>query len=266
MSWSRREYPGRRRGDRARCQGGWRRGLLGAIDSARTRAALHPKSVPRRRQSPGLARGCQAMVFATDGTPLQDRPGGYGGDRRVEYIIAEAARKEGVHEIIFESSCNAMSGMVDGGIRPPDPTATSRSTWRTWWYQTRRHGVCSGTSRRCTRAHGHTPREHAAAEQGPHHLQRDYEHLLTHGPTSIDRTRRLAEDVFGVGWEVPGAGVYDDDGACGHSLVWCIGPCYIDMAWLWLYHVMQQKTACSWATQLDVMERYPDHRFACSQA
>ena len=27
-----------------------------------------------------------------------------------------------------------------------------------------------------------------------------------------------------------------------------------------------QKTARSWSTQVDLMERYPEHRFACSQA
>lgn len=35
---------------------------------------------------------------------------------------------------------------------------------------------------------------------------------------------------------------------------------------LWPYHVTQQKVARSWATQVDLMERYPEHRFSCSQA
>ncbi|KIJ07646.1 glycoside hydrolase family 38 protein [Paxillus involutus ATCC 200175] len=39
-----------------------------------------------------------------------------------------------------------------------------------------------------------------------------------------------------------------------------------DTAWLWPYHVTQQKTARLWSTQVDLMERYPEHRFACSQA
>jgi hypothetical protein len=48
--------------------------------------------------------------------------GGYGGDRRVEYIIPPEARKEGVHEFIIESSCNGMFGVPWNGdtIQPPD--------------------------------------------------------------------------------------------------------------------------------------------------
>jgi alpha-mannosidase len=35
---------------------------------------------------------------------------------------------------------------------------------------------------------------------------------------------------------------------------------------LWPYHVTQQKVARSWSTQVDLMERYPEHRFASSSA
>lgn len=45
-----------------------------------------------------------------------------------------------------------------------------------------------------------------------------------------------------------------------------LSSCHIDTAWLWPYRVTQQKVARSWATQVDLMERYPEHRFACSQA
>ncbi|KAK6991897.1 glycoside hydrolase family 38, N-terminal domain-containing protein, partial [Favolaschia claudopus] len=34
----------------------------------------------------------------------------------------------------------------------------------------------------------------------------------------------------------------------------------------WSYSVTQRKTARSWATQLDLMERYEEHQFVCSQA
>lgn len=45
-----------------------------------------------------------------------------------------------------------------------------------------------------------------------------------------------------------------------------MNSCHIDTAWLWPYRVTQQKVARSWATQVDLMERYPEHRFTCSQA
>ena len=42
--------------------------------------------------------------------------------------------------------------------------------------------------------------------------------------------------------------------------------CHIDTAWLWPYRVTQQKVARSWSTQVDLMDRYPEHRFTCSSA
>ena len=39
-----------------------------------------------------------------------------------------------------------------------------------------------------------------------------------------------------------------------------------DLIRLWPYRVTQQKVARSWSTQVDLMERYPEHRFVASQA
>src|SRR5258708_2993812 len=52
--------------------------------------------------------GCEAMVFNTNGTPLQGITGGFGGDRRVDHIIPRSALQAGRYEIVIESSCNGM--------------------------------------------------------------------------------------------------------------------------------------------------------------
>ena len=88
--------------------------------------------------------------------------------------------------------------------------------------------------------------------------------------------------MFGEGWEAKKEKVYEE-GAKEAQIVG-IGHCHIDTAWyvttfqylsesevdwrrrLWPYRVTQQKVARSWATQVDLMDRYPEHRFACSQA
>ncbi len=66
--------------------------------------------------------GCEAMIFSTDGTPLQGITGGGGGDRRVEYVIQHSIVKTGKHEFVIESSCNGMFGVPWNGdtIAPPD--------------------------------------------------------------------------------------------------------------------------------------------------
>ncbi|KAG9021627.1 Glycoside hydrolase, 38 vacuolar alpha mannosidase, partial [Tulasnella sp. JGI-2019a] len=87
---------------------------------------------------------------------------------------------------------------------------------------------------------------------------------------TIVECREIAEEVFGKGWDAKGAKVYEEGLGDGknkkRAQVWGIGNCHIDTAWLWPYSVTQQKAARSWATQLDLMDRYPEHRFATSTA
>ncbi|KAK2459766.1 hypothetical protein APHAL10511_008198 [Amanita phalloides] len=82
--------------------------------------------------------------------------------------------------------------------------------------------------------------------------------------STIRAARRVAEGILGVGWESKGADIYKEGPQ--RAGVWGIGHCHIDTAWLWPYRVTQQKVARSWSTQLDLMNRYPEHRFASSSA
>ena len=45
-----------------------------------------------------------------------------------------------------------------------------------------------------------------------------------------------------------------------------IGHAHIDTAWLWPLAETRRKVVRSWASQLALMDRYPEHRFAASQA
>lgn len=80
---------------------------------------------------------------------------------------------------------------------------------------------------------------------------------------SIATCRKLAEKVFGSGWDTSEvyAEVESNEVAC-----WGISNCHIDTAWLWPYSCTRQKTARSWSSQIDLMSRYPEHRFVASQA
>ena len=50
-----------------------------------------------------------------------------------------------------------------------------------------------------------------------------------------------------------------------HSVT-AVGHAHIDSAWLWPIRETKRKCARTFANQLRLMERYPAHRFACSQA
>nr|XP_053635144.1 alpha-mannosidase 2C1-like [Cherax quadricarinatus] len=55
------------------------------------------------------------------------------------------------------------------------------------------------------------------------------------------------------------------NGARAHTLA-LIGNCHIDSAWLWPYSEAKRKCARSWVSTLNLMEEYPEMKFACSQA
>jgi alpha-mannosidase len=48
--------------------------------------------------------------------------------------------------------------------------------------------------------------------------------------------------------------------------VHAIGHAHLDTAWLWPLAETKRKAVRSWSSQLAYMERYPEYRFACSQA
>ncbi|KAI0249689.1 hypothetical protein BJV78DRAFT_1155641 [Lactifluus subvellereus] len=110
--------------------------------------------------------GCKAMIYATGGIAWPGITSGFGGGRRVEYIIPLEARRKDILSFIME--CLASPGTVT---------------------------------------------------------------LFSH-PTQVG-TSNLVRPIL-------------------HGVV------------LWPYHVTQQKVARSWLTHVDLSERCPEHRFACS--
>ncbi|KAH8829151.1 glycosyl hydrolases family 38 N-terminal domain-containing protein [Flagelloscypha sp. PMI_526] len=210
--------------------------------------------------------GCEAMIYTTEGLPLQGITGGYGGDRRVDFIIPVAARAAGTFDFIIESTCNGMFGVPLTGdtIDPPDMNryfslasadlvVPNQEAWDLLWdFQTLREIVDS--------VPGNTPLQNKALVAANQIMN-----VFESGDLSAIRAgRKIAEGVFGEGWAAKGDKVYKE--GPGHTRIWGIGHCHIDTAWLWPYHVTQQKVARSWSTQVDLMNRYPEHRFSCSQA
>lgn len=56
--------------------------------------------------------------------------------------------------------------------------------------------------------------------------------------------------------------MYDTD---QEHVVFGIGYCHIDTCWLWPFAETKRKIARSWANQCDLLDRYPEHRFTCTQ-
>ena len=81
------------------------------------------------------------------------------------------------------------------------------------------------------------------------------------GQESIVNCRKIAQRY--IGDRVDSSSVYETD---KEAIVYAIGHCHIDTCWLWPWAETQRKIARSWANQCDLMDRYPEHRFTCSQA
>ncbi|KAH8919273.1 glycoside hydrolase family 38 protein [Atractiella rhizophila] len=211
----------------------------------------------------------EAMIFDAEGLPLQGITGGFGGDRRVEFIIPKEARGF-PYKIYIEASCNAMFGNGDGSHGPPDDNRYFRlnsadlvvprmQAWHLLWD----FRILRDISR--TLPLDNSSLGNVAFLTANKILNEfDASDLST-----IAKCRKIAETVFGEGWAEKGEKVYEEglrEKDIGHEQVWGIGNCHIDTAWLWPYSATQQKTARSWSTQCDLIERYPEFTFVASQA
>ncbi len=79
------------------------------------------------------------------------------------------------------------------------------------------------------------------------------------GPGAAGRAREVLSEVLSRPGRPPGPG------AGRHTMV-AVGHAHIDSAWLWPVRETRRKCARTFANQLRVLERYPEHHFVCSQA
>ncbi|KAF8750121.1 Alpha mannosidase, middle domain [Rhizoctonia solani] len=209
--------------------------------------------------------GCEAMIFTTSGVPLQGITGGFEGDRRVEFILDKTKRE---YSFVIESSCNGMFGI--SGIAPPDvsksvfysgvggPRRPNQDAWHLFWDFTTLREIIDTLP-------GNSPLQNIALRTA-NEIMNEFQ---VDDPDTIAKCRKIAENVFGANWAKEGADVYQkrrEGHGADREQVWGIGHCHIDTAWLWPYSVTQQKVARSWSTQVDLMNRYPEHHFTCSSA
>ncbi|KAI9633630.1 alpha-mannosidase [Dioszegia hungarica] len=205
----------------------------------------------------------EAMVFTTDGDPIHGLTGGWGEDRRVEFIIPPSARKAGVAHFYIEASCNGMFGIDN--MAPPDQNryyklnsadlvVPNMEAWHLMWdFQTLHQ-----TMRELP---DDTPLRNRCL-----HVANEIMNVFQEGSLeSVTKCRKVAEEILGEAWEKE-IGKESKKAAKERGALWGVGHCHIDTAWLWPFSVTQQKSARSWSTQIDLMDRYPEHRFSATQA
>lgn len=202
----------------------------------------------------------EGMVWSEDGNPLQ---GLTGGGERVEWILPDSFRDGKEHTIYIEMACNGMFGNAPGGdsIQPPDPNKFFRLD--------RAEIVAVNPDARQLYIDiwiiGDAAREFPADSWEQHKALKTCNEIIEAfelgNKESLKKCRKIAEQY--IGSNVNSAKVYDSG---KEAVVTAIGHCHIDSCWLWPFAETKRKAARSWSNQCDLMDRYPELNFACSQA
>lgn len=202
----------------------------------------------------------EGMVYTRDGNPLQ---GLTGGGERVEWIIPDSFRDGKEHIIYIEMACNGMFGNAPGGdsIQPPDPNRQFRLSTA--------EIVAVNVQARALRMDiwiiGDAAREFPQDSWEQHKAMKVATDIIdafeVGNQDSILKGRKIAQEYLGE--NVDSHKVYETG---TEPLVYGIGNCHIDTCWLWPWAETRRKVARSWSNQCDLLDRYPEHRFATSQA
>ena len=205
--------------------------------------------------------GNEGLVWTHDGKPLQ---GLTGGDR-VEWILPKDWRDGKEHTFYIEMACNGMFGNAPGGdtIQPPDPN----KYYMLWKAMIVDVNLAARHLNVDFWIIGDAAREFPDDSWEKHealHVCNEIMNLFiaaNGSAKSIEEGRKIARKY--IGENVDSSKVYNSD---EKSIVYGIGHCHIDTCWLWPWAETKRKVARSWSNQCDLMDRYPEHRFACSQA
>lgn len=234
------------------------------------RATLNVKSEWRDKERVQFEfdPGCEAMIFTTEGLPLQGITGGFGGERRVEFIIPKVDRDLPLR-LYIEVSANGLFGVPDEGkpihikkyykLESADIVVPRQEAWHLMWDMRVIRGITKSlpvTNPSCLKA------QSVAMEIANTFRADDLSTIAT--------CRKIAEKVLGKNWSSQSPYHQDHDWNPDEEVdgvpVLAIGNCHIDTAWLWPFSATQQKTARSWSTQIDLINRYPEYNFVASQA
>lgn len=208
----------------------------------------------------------EGMIWTEDGEPVHGLTGGQGKDRRVEFIIPKLWK--GKKSFYVEASMNGILGCANGIdlVEPPHPAndiiqppnqdrlfvletaellEPNAVAWDLYWDFV----VISDVARTL-------PVDSCEAQKCLGVANDIINAFRRNDPSTFSTCRSIAKKILG---EIKIEKQKD-------AIVSAIGHCHIDTAWLWPFGETKRKIARSWATQVDLMNRYPEHHFAASQA
>lgn len=210
-------------------------------------------------------------MWTAQGKPLQ---GLTGRGERVEWVVPEGFKDGRPHDIYLEMACNGMFGNGPGrpifknnaggdSIQPPDQDKyfeLTKAEIVAVNYQARMLHIdytviCDAAME--------LPEDTWEQHEALNVASRIIDRFGTGDDASIAACRKIAAEFLGD--NIDSAEVYKSK-LDRRPTVYAIGHCHIDTCWLWPWDETKRKVIRSWSNQCDLMDRYPELNFACSQA
>ncbi|KAJ2798699.1 Glycoside hydrolase, 38 vacuolar alpha mannosidase, partial [Coemansia helicoidea] len=199
---------------------------------------------------------CEAMVWSAEGEPLQGITGGSDGMAHTSFVVTGRAKAdEPARTLYLEVACNGLFGNGEGTViaaPAEDKHFTLKRAELAVWNSGARALLQELLILR------------AAAKALPGDSPRGWQALVAANDI-INLFDARDQKSIAAGRAVSARFFAARGGESNHQ-VYAIGNCHIDTAWLWPYDETKRKIARSWATQVDLMDRFPEYRFAASQA
>jgi alpha-mannosidase len=213
----------------------------------------------------------EATVWSENGEPLQ---GLTGRGERVEWILPKSFKDGKEHILYIEMACNGMFGNGPGrpifknnaggdSIQPPDQNKHFKLSKAELVAPNMQARMLSVDFRIIHDAALELPEDSWEQHEALSVASRIIDTFNVADKTSILRCRKIAEEYLGK--EINSEKVYGSVNAKTPT-VYAVGHCHIDTCWLWPWAETRRKVVRSWSNQCDLMDRYPELNFACSQA
>nr|6LZ1_A Chain A, Ams1 [Schizosaccharomyces pombe 972h-]6LZ1_B Chain B, Ams1 [Schizosaccharomyces pombe 972h-]6LZ1_C Chain C, Ams1 [Schizosaccharomyces pombe 972h-]6LZ1_D Chain D, Ams1 [Schizosaccharomyces pombe 972h-] len=200
----------------------------------------------------------EGLVYSQDGVPLQ----AFSGSERTDFILPDSW-KTTEDTFYIEMACNGMFGTGAGSqIAPPDPNR---------YFTLTKADLVAPNLPAMALAYDFLLMQQCV-KQLPSNCWQKYKArqicndiMNTFHPndlSTINECRNLAKAFLGN--DIDSEAVFEKNN--DKANVFAIGHCHIDTAWLWPFAETRRKIVRSWATQMNIMDRYPEYQFVCSQA
>jgi alpha-mannosidase len=203
--------------------------------------------------------GNEGLVWSEDGRPVV----GLSGEERREWILPKNFQDGQWHTFYIEAACNGMFGNADpaDNIQPPVPDRYFKlESADLVWPNADARGL-KWDFIMIRDAAQKFPEDSWQRNRALAVANAIMDAFDESDVNSIKKCREIASEF--IGKNVDSDAVFQSQ---EKSIITAVGHCHIDTAWLWPYAETRRKIGRSWASQLDLIERYPEYNFVCSQA